>query len=119
MNPNIPHVVYRCYDADDRLLYIGCTHDIGGRMQVHASSWGNPASAVLNMRMVRSTEVEYPDKATARAAERQAIFDEAPLLNMHHQRERITPAARRQLMEDYLEATRPPVDPFFYAAATP
>ena len=110
MNPNQPHVVYRCYDAADRLLYVGCTHDINGRMNVHASSWGNPASAALNMRMARYETEEHPDKATARAAERQAIHDEAPLLNLHHQRERITPAARYALIEDYLESTRPPID---------
>lgn len=108
--PSLPHVVYRCYDHEGHLLYIGCTWDINARLNVHASSWSNPASAVLNMRMTRYEVVEYPDKATARQAERKAIYDEAPLLNLHHQRERITPAERYLRMEQYLEASRPPID---------
>lgn len=104
------HTVYRIYDVADRLIYIGCTHDIGARMQVHASSWSNPASAAINLRMNRMTETEYPDKESARAAERQAIFDEAPILNLHHQRERLTPAYRRAHIEAYIELTRPEPD---------
>lgn len=38
------HWVYRCYGADDRLLYVGCTRDIGARFAVHHASWGNPES---------------------------------------------------------------------------
>jgi len=76
MNPNTRHYVYRCYDADERLLYIGCTHDIGTRFAVHQSSWSNPVSAVLNLRMVRHTEAEYPNKAAARRAEREVLVDE-------------------------------------------
>lgn len=112
MNPRIarlPHVVYRCYDADDRLLYVGHTHDINQRLDVHRSQWGNPASAALNMRMVRHTEAEYPDKASAKAAEIQAIYDEAPVLNLHHQRVKRTPAQRYEDIVAFLEATRRPI----------
>ena len=110
------HIVYRCYDADDRLIYVGCTSDVVSRMQVHGSSWGNPVSAALNMRMVRHTETAYPDKVSGRRAEREAIFAEAPVLNLHHQRVRLTPAARRVLIEEYLQATRPEPDPKVAAA---
>jgi predicted GIY-YIG superfamily endonuclease len=108
---DLTHVVYRCYDADDRLLYIGCTRDIGARMQVHYASPDNPASVVIARRMERVTETEYPDKATAQAAEREAIYNEAPMFNLHHQRERVTPAQRDARIAHYLEETRPPVDP--------
>lgn len=112
MNPNTPHVLYRCYDAAGRLLYIGCTHDINLRMDVHRSSWSNPVSGVLNMRMERyEVSDKYPSKATGRAAERQAIYDEEPLLNLHHQRVRRSPAERRVLIDEYLEATRVEPDP--------
>lgn len=79
------HYLYRCYDADDVLLYIGCTMDVGSRMMVHASSWQNPASAFLNFHMTRY-EVSAPIKGriAARKAERAAIAAEAPLLNVHH-----------------------------------
>lgn len=101
------HYVYRCYDAADRLLYIGCTQDVEARIAVHRSSWNNPASAGLSMRMTRYDATEYPDKETARAAERQAIHDEAPLFNLHHQRERMTPADRYAFIWAYVELTRP------------
>jgi predicted GIY-YIG superfamily endonuclease len=112
---NVPHYVYRCYDAADRLLYIGCTQDMGGRMAVHASSWQNPASAALNLRMARHTVEEFPSKDAARAAERAAIFNEAPLFNLHHQREKKSPADRYAFISAYVELTRPPMDPEFAA----
>lgn len=105
------YVVYRCYDAADRLLYIGCTENISARMAVHGSSWGNPVSAALNRRMTRRTDTEIIGKTAARAAERRAIYEEAPLLNQHHQKERCTPTERRRRIEEYLESTRPPVSP--------
>lgn len=104
------HYVYRCYDASGLLLYVGCTRDVAGRLQVHASSWNNPASAVLNMRMASHEVEEFPTFEAARAAEREAIANEAPLANLHHQRERITAQERRIRLEEYLEQTRPPVD---------
>jgi predicted GIY-YIG superfamily endonuclease len=113
---NDPHVVYRCYDATDRLLYVGCTRDIVARMQVHAASWNNPASALLSMRMTRYEVEEFPTRAEAREAERRAIYNEEPLGNVHHQRERVTPQERYLRVEEYLEATRPPRDPELSAA---
>lgn len=78
------HVVYRCYDADNRLLYIGCTQDLTARMQVHECDSTNPASVELIKRLDLVEYEEYPDRATARQAEREAITAEAPLLNTHH-----------------------------------
>jgi predicted GIY-YIG superfamily endonuclease len=109
--PAVRHYVYRCYDADDRLLYIGCTEDLVSRFAVHASSWSNPVSGTLNLRMVRHTVEEFPDKASGRKAEREAIYNEAPLLNLHHQRVKVTPAQRRALIDAYLDATQREPDP--------
>lgn len=105
-----PHYVYRCYDADGRLLYIGCARDVVARMDVHRSSWTNPASAALNMRMTRHTSERYPTKSAARQAEREAIYNEAPLFNHHHQKVMRTVAERRAVIEEYLQATRPAFD---------
>lgn len=114
----LAHVVYRCYDASANLLYIGCTHDINQRMDVHRASWGNPVSAALNLRMARYTEVEYPDKASGRRAEREAIYNEAPLLNLHHQKAKLAPASRRLLIDEYLRITQLEPDPVVMEAWT-
>lgn len=89
---NLPHFIYRCYDAEGRLLYVGCTHDVNNRMAVHASSWSNPASAYLNLHMDRY-EVEGPiaGRAAARQREREVIANEAPLVNVHHNKGRGLP----------------------------
>lgn len=111
----LEHTVYRCYDAEDRLLYVGCTRDIGARMQVHLCSMDNPASVVIARRMERMTETKYPSKASGQAAEREAIRNEEPLFNLHHRRERLTPAERNARIDAYLEETRPAPDPEFAA----
>lgn len=98
------HFVYRCYDAEGQLLYVGCTQDVNARMSVHASSWQNPASAYLNLHMARH-EVEpepYIGRIAGRAAERQAIETERPLLNVHHNAGRGLP--RRKVSEEELAA---------------
>lgn len=78
------HYVYRCYDKAGQLLYIGCTEDVEARMQVHRSSWHNPASAYLSLHMDRYEVEEIVGRTAARKAERAAIKAEAPLLNVHH-----------------------------------
>lgn len=35
---NLPHYVYKHYDADGRVLYIGCTHDPEGRFAAQRTS---------------------------------------------------------------------------------
>lgn len=85
-----PHYVYRCYDAEDRLLYIGCTYDVAGRIRQHQdlNYASNPASAYLREHMTRWTSEEYPTRLTARKAEKEAIGAEAPLLNIAHNKGR-------------------------------
>lgn len=114
MNPegdfDVKHYVYRCFDAVNRLLYVGCTRDVGARMAVHMASGHNPASKVLIYRMVRHEVTAYATEAEAKQAEREAIFNEEPIANLHHQRVRETPAERDRRLSAYLESTRPPVD---------
>lgn len=102
----VEHYLYRCYDADDRLLYIGCTFDVVGRMLVHQSSWSNPVSRYLNLRMTRH-EVQEPaikGRVAARAAERDAIRSGAPLLNRAHNMGR---GLTGEALEAELERTKP------------
>ncbi|HEX8859189.1 MAG TPA: GIY-YIG nuclease family protein, partial [Actinomycetes bacterium] len=82
------HHVYRIYAADnDELLYIGCTQNVQTRLyyMTRQCNLGNHVNAGIAQRgLGRVESQEYPDKATAREAERQAIAAEAPLLNRQH-----------------------------------
>lgn len=67
--------LYRLYDADDNLLYIGISDDPHGRMRGHAgdkSWWGEVA---------RKTLVWYPHRTQAETAETIAIGLEQPRHN--------------------------------------
>ncbi len=107
-----PHLVYRVFDAQDRLLYIGCTRDLGGRMAVHRA-WGNQSVASFNIKLYgeRVESVEFPDLATAHAAEIAAIASEAPWFNREHNVSRFRKVGRDYvaLTEPY-EPVRPPVN---------
>lgn len=71
----IPEVaVYRCYDADGALLYIGVTTDVKRRMQLHASNKRSPWVA----RVARVEHEWYEDRVDALLAERLATVAESP-----------------------------------------
>jgi predicted GIY-YIG superfamily endonuclease len=79
------HYVYRCYDADGDLLYIGCTQRLEVRMRVHEkqSQWYPD--------MVRMTVEEYSSVTAGFDAEAEAIGRENPYWNnMHRWRHRDT-----------------------------
>jgi hypothetical protein len=65
-------VVYRAFDADGALLYIGSTGDLGARLYGHrcSSAWWPKHTAL--------TFDEYPTLNAARAAEAEAIATEYP-----------------------------------------
>jgi predicted GIY-YIG superfamily endonuclease len=68
--------VYRLFDADDRLLYVGCSGDLNKRLRDHRckTDWF-PAVA-------RTTVEAFPTREEALAAELEAIHSEAPAHNM-------------------------------------
>jgi predicted GIY-YIG superfamily endonuclease len=69
------HWVYRCFDGDGRLVYVGCTTNVPNRLEQHrTSSWWSPT-------VVKVTSKVYPDGETGRAAERDAIRSEVPRWN--------------------------------------
>jgi len=78
--PDFPHVVYRIYDQDDRLLYVGMSSNPKARLTAHRnySPWMIDA--------VRHEEVTYPSHESAREAEMGAIRDEDPLHNIEWSR---------------------------------
>lgn len=72
-----PHAVYRCRSADDRLLYIGCSHAPLTRAVEHGriKAWATDIARI---------DVEwFPSKREARAAEKEAFEAEKPEWNVH------------------------------------
>lgn len=74
-----PVYVYRCYDTDDRLLYIGATKHLWGRLREHAYvTWWAP-------QVVRVKATVHPSREAARHQERLAIRRERPRWNLLEQ----------------------------------
>jgi hypothetical protein len=70
------HAVYRMFDTDGCLLYVGISLSVAHRMSRHRREkqwWSDIAKIELT---------HYLDHDSARAAERDAIQDEAPLYNI-------------------------------------
>ena len=86
--PDARHYVYRIYDAEDRLIYIGATSNLQERLRGHLAvkPLGYHSHPVLTVgpRMDRWVATEYPTRAEAFAAERAAIAAERPELNTQH-----------------------------------
>lgn len=73
---NGPTAVYRAYNAEGRLLYVGMSRNSDLRMYQHGrGSYWHADMADVDIRW-------YPDRATARAAELDAIVTEWPLWNV-------------------------------------
>ncbi|MGW1744539.1 GntR family transcriptional regulator [Streptomyces sp. NPDC002092] len=67
--------LYRLYDADDTLLYVGIAKDVTRRWRMHEweKKWWH---------LVSSERIEwFPSRQEARAAELAAMRDESPLYN--------------------------------------
>ena len=82
---NSPHYVYRIFDTEERLLYVGSARDVGYRLFLH-TSWSSqsPTSWEIRERMARHTSQKFSTKLAAHAEEIRAIRKEAPLLNKQH-----------------------------------
>lgn len=76
--------VYRCYDSEGVLLYIGCTINVSRRIKAHMKSTTTLASHALGVLLERYEVTEYPTRDAAAVAERDAIRAEQPLLNRQH-----------------------------------
>jgi predicted GIY-YIG superfamily endonuclease len=71
-----PHAVYRIYDAQDRLLYVGVSADFDARFRNHKSraAWAPDYQ--------RHELTWYPDRWQAESAEVAAIMSENPQYNV-------------------------------------
>lgn len=68
--------LYRLFNEDDRLLYIGVTRNPPARLAAHRKKWGELISHV--------TWEERPSAEDALLAEKKAIESEHPMLNIEH-----------------------------------
>lgn len=86
-----PTYLYRAYDGEGALLYIGITCKPDGRLanHKHKSSWFGDAK--------RMSWALHPDRPSALEAEREAIESEQPRdnLNYQHPQQRAEAARRR------------------------
>lgn len=94
--PEQPNCIYRFYDRDGQLLYVGVTADIGGRWKTHSKtkpSWRQVASATIE---------HFDSRAEALEAEEVAIRAERPAWNITYNvgrppRQREVSAQRRSV----------------------
>jgi excinuclease UvrABC nuclease subunit len=97
-----PTAVYRFYDVDDRLLYVGITYSLGARFRGHErlSPWWPKQ---------RSVKIVWRDtRDEAATEERKAIREEAPLHNVAGTRvprtrvraQRLDPALREAIARE-------------------
>lgn len=95
-----PHILYRCFNADGELLYIGITNDPDQRFAVHAKQtpwWPDVADIKLDH--------NFDSRYRLVQAERVAILNEIPLHNSVHNNRWHTkhkPAPPTQAMRDAL-----------------
>lgn len=72
----LPHYVYRLFDANDQLLYVGCTSSPAERKHAHLNT------SVWFSEVARSQMTVFPNRAKALAKESQAIATEHPKYNL-------------------------------------
>lgn len=83
-------VVYRCYAADGRLLYIGTTQDIVTRLKSHRST--SPWFAEVARTVVKLAS----DRLSGFRMEVEAIRAEQPIHNVRHAAGWIEPQDKRR-----------------------
>lgn len=76
------HAVYRMFNEDGRLLYVGLTGRLSHRLGNHAEKRWFPQVATIELEW-------FPTKAAAALAEQHAIRNERPLLNIVGNREHL------------------------------
>lgn len=104
--------LYRCYDAEERLLYVGISRAELVRLQQHASS-GHWVTRMARMEIER-----FPSRAAAAKAEIAAIRAESPLHNVRHTNNP-KPRPKRDpdrctAWDEAKRATHPPIEPFLH-----
>jgi predicted GIY-YIG superfamily endonuclease len=99
------HYVYRYYNADDDLLYVGCSKNPWQRYKTHRAD-----SRLWIREVTRGRISVFPDKPTALAAERAAVETEHPRYNrkLRGDRSAWTPEQYQNYAYGYLAASHYP-----------
>jgi hypothetical protein len=87
-----PSIVYRFYDNEDELLYVGCTQNVKRRFAEHFPPRSPRSGWRAEVARIEKTPA-YPDRRSAEEAEARAIFTEGPLFNAPN----VTNAAYKRL----------------------
>jgi len=83
--PSPETCVYRIYDANDVLLYVGITNNLTIRWSEHGSKpWWRTEAHRYDVRW-------YPSRDVAKALEKQAIISECPKYNEVHRNPSLPP----------------------------
>lgn len=100
-----PAAVYRCFAADDALLYVGQTSQPLARISAHVRREWEPQISRVELTW-------FPDRASAAAAEKAAIQTEAPRFNIVHRPypPRRWPRYGHFVLRAWLEATQTSVE---------
>lgn len=96
---HVPHFVYRCFDEDGRLLYVGCTANLNRRFTTHRSQsrWSSRMATVALIGPFVGTNA----RRRAMARETEVIAAERPLFNLTAERWSL---ARHRAQTAYLHA---------------
>ena len=92
--------LYRAYDSDDRLLYVGIAEDLVARFKDHSRY-----SIAWIGQMVKLEAESYPLRSDAFAAETQAIHAEGPVHNRAASPNRKQAAQLRRAAEEVRAST--------------
>ena len=94
---SVEHTVYRMYDQEGRLIYVGCTYDLEQRLNTHRRAmWWYYQS----VRIVTET---HPNRTEARKAETRIRDTEAPRWNIES-RWMLRHSFTQQMFADYITA---------------
>lgn len=91
-----PVAVYRCYDADDRLLYVGVSNKPETRVKIHKGQ-----GAKWAQRVARVDHEWYDNRCDALIAERRATLTEHPEVPTTVLGPHIAASAMSGLISDY------------------
>jgi excinuclease UvrABC nuclease subunit len=75
--PTVPTTLYRLFDEDDSLIYVGVSVDIMHRLHQHRQKWWWPEVANASFE-------HFPNRREAEEREREVIEEEAPFYNVVH-----------------------------------